>query len=243
FNALEYIPGVTVRYVGSVGELGQPDLLILPGTKNTMDDLLWLRQNGLEAATLRHAASGRPVIGICGGYQMLGERLDDPDGIEHGGTLRGMGLLPAKTIFEPQKIRTRAAGRFEAVGGIFSGLSGAEFEGYEIHMGVTVPTGDCRALGTIHTLGGLSAQKTDGLQSGNVYGSYLHGFFDREGVAQAIVGALLREKGLDETQLHSVDLDAHKQCQYDRLADAVRLHLDMPAVYRILQEGVTSDEP
>ncbi|MEG1773547.1 MAG: cobyric acid synthase, partial [Oscillospiraceae bacterium] len=125
FNALEYISGVTVRYVGSVGELGQPDLLILPGTKNTMDDLLWLRQNGLEAATLRHAASGRPVIGICGGYQMLGERLDDPDGIEHGGTLRGMGLLPAKTIFEPQKIRTRAAGRFEAVGGIFSGLSGA----------------------------------------------------------------------------------------------------------------------
>ena len=127
FAPLERIPGVSVRYAASPAALGNPDLVILPGSKNTMEDLLWLRQNGLEAAVKKHAAAGGAVLGICGGYQMLGERLADPDGVEHGGTLCGLGLLPVRTVFAKEKTRTRVTGRFERAEGIFSGLSGAAF--------------------------------------------------------------------------------------------------------------------
>ena len=99
FNPLEYIDQVSVRYVAAPGQLGKPDLIILPGTKNTMDDLLWMRQNGLEAAVQKHAAAGKPILGVCGGFQMLGRAIRDPLGVEHGGEISGMGLLPLETEF------------------------------------------------------------------------------------------------------------------------------------------------
>ena len=100
FNVLESMPGVTVRYVDSAAALGDPDLILLPGTKNTMADLLWMRQNGIESCIHKHAAAGKPVFGICGGYQMLGRVLKDPHGVEHGGEMAGIGLLPSVTVFE-----------------------------------------------------------------------------------------------------------------------------------------------
>ena len=135
FAPLESHPALGVRYVGRTEELRHPDLVILPGTKSTTADLIWLRESGLEAAILKLAAVGTPVLGICGGYQMLGEVLEDPDGVE--GTLRrikGMGLLPCSTVFAPEKIRTRV--RAETTGGP---LGGAALDGYEIHMGRTTP--------------------------------------------------------------------------------------------------------
>ena len=137
FNVLDGVEGVSLRYVESVRQLGSPDLIILPGTKNTMRDLLWLRQNGLEAAILHHAAAGGAVLGICGGYQMLGRTLSDPLGVEEGGSIAGMGLLPTDTVFSEHKARTRVTGTFGQMEGVFAGLSGLELEGYEIHMGVT----------------------------------------------------------------------------------------------------------
>ncbi len=92
-------------------DLGQPDLIFLPGTKNTMGDLRWLRESGLEAAILRQAGQHTPIVGICGGYQMLGEQLEDPKGVEQGGSMRGMGLLNARTVFLPDKTRTQVSGR------------------------------------------------------------------------------------------------------------------------------------
>ena len=239
FNVLSSMPGVGLRYVGSAEQFASPDLVILPGTKNTMGDLAWMRQNGLEALVQRHAASGKPVFGVCGGYQMLGETLSDPNGVEHGGEMNGIGLLPMKTVFEEQKVRTRASGRFAAVGGIFKGLSGVPFEGYEIHMGRTVPAGPAEAppLARIETLGGEECRKDDGCFFGNVYGTYLHGAFDREGVAEAVVSALFEEKGLDPSKVRAVDQKAYKERQYDLLAEAVRKSLDMDLVYRILEEG------
>lgn len=103
--------GVSLRYVRDVSELGRPDLIFLPGTKNTMDDLAWLRESGMETAVLRCSGDGIPVVGICGGYQMLGDLLEDPDNVEHGGTMRGMGLLHTKTVFSQAKTRTRIQGR------------------------------------------------------------------------------------------------------------------------------------
>jgi cobyric acid synthase len=137
FNALGRFESVSVRYVSAAGELGRPDLIILPGTKNTMGDLLWLRQNGLEALIVRAAAQGAPVLGICGGYQMLGARIADPDNAEHGGEMRGLGLLPGETVFAREKTRTRREGTVQTLEGLFAPLSGASFAGYEIHMGRT----------------------------------------------------------------------------------------------------------
>jgi len=223
FNPFEYIDGVSLRYAGSVAELGNPDLIILPGTKNTMGDLLWLRQSGLEAAILKHAAAGRPVIGICGGYQMLGRTLKDPYNVEYGGEMAGLGLLPVDTIFARQKTRTRVNGRLPAVGGIFQGLSGVPYEGYEIHMGVTTDNKNI-------------------VNYGNIYGTYIHGIFDKDEVAKTIVNALLRAKGLTDVDVKAVDIKAYKEQQYDLLADGIRRALDMDYVYKVIKEGVNRGE-
>ena len=221
FNPLEYLDGVSLRYVGSVAELGEPDLVILPGTKNTMGDLRFLRESGLEAKILRHAAAGKPVIGICGGYQMLGETLFDPEGVEYGGEMAGLGLLPVSTVFAGKKTRAQVRGVLPPLSGIFSSLSGQPYEGYEIHMGVT-------------GAGGIVTGR------GNVYGTYLHGFFDREEVTKAVAGALFRQKGLNPDAVHAFDIAAYKEEQYDKLAAAVRSALDMAALYRILEQGVNT---
>jgi len=245
FNVLEYAPGVTLRYVETPGELGSPDLIILPGTKNTMEDLLHIRQNGLEAAVLKHAAAGKPVFGVCGGFQMMGEELSDPHGVEHGGRMRGMGLLPARTVFEPQKTRTQARGVFaQEIPGLFSGLAGVDFTGYEIHMGQTEllsesgAADEAKPLICVTELSGKPASQLAGLCRGNLYGSYIHGIFDAEDVARTIVLALYRSKGLDESAVTGLDVAAYKETQYDLLAEVMRKNMDMDAVYRILEQGV-----
>ena len=219
FNPLEYMEQVSVRYVSSPGQLGDADLIILPGTKNTMDDLLWMRQNGLEAAVQKHAAKGKPVLGICGGFQMLGRSIRDPLGVEHGGQVNGMGLLPLETEFAGEKTRTRTQGVLDRVDGPLASLSGQPFDGYEIHMGLT---------GTDRNL----------VNWKNVYGTYLHGIFDRPETAQALISALMREKGMDPEAVKALDITAYKQQQYDILADGLRRSLDMDEVYRIVERGL-----
>ena len=144
FNPLESIQGVSLRYVKNPSELGNPDMIILPGTKNTMEDLLWMRENGLEALILKEAAKGKLIFGICGGYQMMGETLSDPHGVEAGGTIKGMNLLPMDTVFAKKKTRTRVEGSFGKLTGAFAKLSDTALEGYEIHMVETVLKGDAK---------------------------------------------------------------------------------------------------
>lgn len=235
FIALEAAPGVGVRYVGSVRELGRPDLVILPGTKATMADLRWLRTSGLEAAVLKLAHAGTPVMGICGGYQMLGEQVFDPSGVEGGGELAGMGLLPVRTTFGPAKRTVRSEGAFLQVDGVFKGLSGRRVSGYEIHMGTSDLTGGAPLLELGVQGGGTFA---DGCQRGNVYGCYLHGLFDSPEANQALVAGLLEAKGLDASAAVAIDMAAYKQEQYDALAAGVRESLDMELVYRIIEEGL-----
>lgn len=237
FNPFESIPGVSLRYVKTPAELKNPDMIILPGTKNTMDDLKWLRESGLEAAILKEASRGKLIFGICGGYQMLGETLSDPYGVEAGGTMKGMGLLPMDTVFAKQKTRTRVSGSFQELNAEWKELSGVSLEGYEIHMGESVlrenakeatQIGDC-VSGT---------QKMDGAFFENVCGTYVHGVFDKEEVAEAIVQILGRRKGIDVSEMTGVDFAAFKETQYDILAAELRKHLDMEAIYKILNEGI-----
>jgi adenosylcobyric acid synthase len=228
FTALEATTGVGVRYVASPRQLGNPDLVILPGTKSTIADLLWLRQCGLEAAIKKLSAAGTPVCGICGGYQMLGRTITDSCGAEGGGSVDGMGLLPMVTDFAAEKHRTRVRGT--VIGGA---LTGAELEGYEIHMGETT------LLEGAQPLVKLDSGAFDGCVSGHVFGSYLHGFYDTESCRRAVLTMLCRRKGMDESELTTFDYAAYKEQQYDLLADAVRMNMDMAAIYRILEEGIT----
>ena len=161
FNIFESIPGVSVRYVKRAAQLGNPDLILLPGTKNTMSDLAWMRQSGMEAAVLKAHTAGCPIFGICGGYQMLGEELSDPFGVEDGGTMRGMGLLPMHTVFTEEKTRTRVNGQFLQVKGDLAGLSGIAFSGYEIHMGDTTLLDEGKPLTEAYTGDGIIVNSGD----------------------------------------------------------------------------------
>jgi adenosylcobyric acid synthase len=231
FAALEATPGVGVRYVHSPKELGAPDLVILPGTKSTISDLRWLRQCGLEAATKKLAAQGIPILCVCGGYQMLGERIADAEGAEGGGEIDGMDLLPVTTEFIGEKRRVRITGKVLDAGGILAALDGAQVEGYEIHMGRTALYEGARPLVL------LESGTEDGCQHGNVYGTYLHGFFDSVPCRDALFGALCKKKGVS-LEAKAFDLKAYKESQYDALASAAREHLDMELIYKILEAGL-----
>ncbi len=222
FHVFEQIDGVSVRYISSVQELHHPDMIVLPGSKNTMGDLKWMRQNGLEAALLKKSEAV-PIFGICGGYQMLGTRLEDPDGIEEGGTLRGMGLLPLVTTLKKEKVRRQVSGVIGDIGGMLQVLAGQSYEGYEIHMGRTT-TPDGKECGTE-----LFREKT-------VYGTYVHGIFDG-GAAGKIVQALAKAKGVTLTGVPDMDYAAWKETQYETLANTLRRYLDMEEIYGILREA------
>ena len=228
FMPLEQHPLLGVRYVQNPRQLGTPDLVILPGTKNTMDDLRWLRESGLEPLVQKLAASGTPVLGVCGGYQMLGEELRDPAGEESGtpGTLRGLGLLPTVTTFNAEKHLTQteavtAAGPF----------AGARLTGYEIHAGRTEVRGEGFCT--------LADGTPEGCVQGNVFGTYLHGLFDTGELTEKLTAFLCSRKGLDPAGADLIPMEQYRQQQFDKLADGVRAALDMPAVYAAmgLQKG------
>lgn len=232
FKIFERIDSVSIRYVTRVRELGSPDVILLPGTKNTMADLRWLRQNGLEAAILKQHEKGSLVFGICGGFQMLGKTLSDPEGIEAGGFIRGIGLLDTETVFLPQKRRTRINGTVAPVDGILGRLSGHAVNGYEIHMGKTT------GLGSAVPFIILETGETDGYRNpeGTVFGSYLHGIFDSPETAKKLVQALLMKKGMDTEEMEAFDPTAYKEVQYDKLTDTLREKLDMQQIYDILNQ-------
>ena len=252
FNAFDLVSGVSIRYCSSVRSLGNPDMILIPGSKNTMDDLQWMRDNGLEQAIRDKAEEGTVIFGVCGGYQMLGESISDPQGVEAGGTMRGMGLLPVKTVFAGQKTRLQVAGTVQNTGGILSSVSGQEIRGYEIHNGVTERAEDCQPFAVLHTEskseanvfreeGAFDASDTiieDGAQHGNVYGTYVHGIFDHADAAGRIARALAAKKGIDPSGISGTDYREYKESQYDILADTLKKYLDMDAIDRIIQNGI-----
>lgn len=221
FNVFEQMPETAVRYVTSISELRHPDMIFLPGSKNTMGDLKWMRQNGLEAA-VKKLAEEIPVFGICGGYQMLGQEIFDPEGVEEGGQMRGMELLPVSTVLMPEKKRCQIEGRIERLSGLFHVLSDCTFKGYEIHMGRT---------GTEEKIV-VTSDKNE-----NIYGSYVHGLFDEGMIANAMVQALAEKKGIEMENGEFEDYRTFKDKQYDKLADTLRMYLNMEEIYGMLGEA------
>ena len=223
FQPLSGEPGVRVRYVGTMDELGSPDLIILPGTRSTMKDLGWFRECGLMEAVLGIHGKGTPVLGICGGYQMLGTRIEDPDGQEGSGFMAGLCLLPAVTVFKAEKVTRQAAGR-TAVTGILS-LDGLPLEGYEVHQGRTFSDG----ASPFAVLDGAA----DGCVSGLVFGTYLHGLFDSDPFRRSFLEWLAVRKGVSLPDF-GLNYRTGRGRQYDRAAEILRSSIDLEAVYRFM---------
>lgn len=231
FQALTLQPSVKVRYATTAKEIEKADLVILPGTKNTIEDLIDLRQRGLDAAILRHARGGGMVLGICGGYQMLGETLRDPDHVESRlEEVAGLGLLNMDVTFYPDKHTAQAVGVVEGREGFLSEINGLLVDGYEIHAGQNRFGKDCIPWMRI---GGA----VDGVRNekSNVLGSYLHGLFDDGRLFAALVAQIRRSKGLTPTAQPVMTMDEFREREFDRIAETVRASVDMERIYRIVR--------
>ena len=236
FQALSLHPGVTLRYAARPRDLDGADVVILPGTKNTIDDLIDLKNRGMLAPIVRHARSGKLLLGVCGGYQMLGHLLRDPQGVESAAReVAGLGLLDMQVAFAAEKRTVQAAGTLTGAPDWLSGLRGARVEGYEIHSGVNTFGEDVRFW--------MKVPGNDGACNarGNVLGTYLHGLFDDGALADALVRRARALKGLPEAEPSAepaaVDMRAYREAQFDKLARVVRASLDMEKIYSILHNA------
>ena len=232
FDPLEREQGVRLRYVEDDDSLGDPDLIILPGTKTTIADLDWLKQHGLGAAIVAKREAGTPVVGICGGYQMLGRRISDPDGVESRRLeASGLGLLPVTTAFQGEKETHQVAASVVAGVGLMAECAGAELTGYEIHMGITTSDGQDSPFRVVRR-SGESVQDSDGTidRDGLTMGTYMHGLFRNRSLRRGVLMQLASWKGVS---LPPASTETADDAEYDKLADLVRHHLDMDMVYRI----------
>lgn len=214
FAPFERAENCSVRYIEKPEEFGAPDLLIIPGTKSTISDLRFLKASGLAEQIVAAAHRNIPVFGICGGFQILGESVEDPAGIEGGGCETGLGLLPVRTVFQKKKCLQKVYGRIEGVAGIFSSLNGLKYAGYEIHMGVS---GNDKAV----------------ISKGNVYGTYVHGIFDEQGIVSTIVRALTGKDYAEDT-----DTQSYKERNYELLADVFEKNVNTDLLKKIIEEGI-----
>nr|WP_196791667.1 cobyric acid synthase [Motilibacter deserti] len=220
-DALALEPGVEVSFTDRAEDVLAADLAVLPGSRATVNDLQWLRTRGLDAALSARAAQGRPVLGICGGYQMLGTRIDDD--VESGaGTVDGLGLLPLTTRFAPHKTLGRPSG---------TAISGGErVTAYEIHHGLVTPTSGDALFATDD--GG-----TEGCRVGAVWGTTWHGVLENDAFRRSFLAAVARDAGRRFVPAPGTSFAAAREARLDVLGDLVEEHLDTAAVLRLLEQG------
>ena len=230
FMALEALDNVSVRYVDSAKDIKDPDLIIIPGSKNTIQDLKKIRETGIESIIKKKAAEGVPIIGICGGYQMLGSKISDPHNAEGGGSIEGIGLLPVETYFEKNKHTMQSRGRI-INSGFFEELNDKAVSGYEIHMGTTE-----RNKGALPFIR-FEDGREDGCIKENICGTYLHGVLDSSEVLSIILNTIAEKKGVDLMNI-SFNLNEYREQQYNMLADTLREHLNMNMIYEIIEKGI-----
>jgi adenosylcobyric acid synthase len=240
FQPLAAEPGVRVRFVASPADLGSPDLIIIPGTKSTLGDLAWLRERGLSTAIITRREQGTPVLGICGGFQMLGTRIVDSLGVEQRGESVGLGLLPVETEFAAEKITRKVTARVSGKHALWHDADvtsqyaqSGELTGYEIHMGRTTVMEGAVVGGTPFVMRVGSDDASDGLTSedGLVVGTYMHGLLENGALRHALLKRLAERKGIavpERGMRMSVDQ------AFDVLASSVTAHMDMDAVFAMM---------
>lgn len=240
FNIFETQEDVSLRYVDYGEAFGDPDIVIIPGTKSTIDDLMFLRENGLENQIRELHKRGKLIIGICGGYQMLGKTLKDPYHVENDlEEVEGIGLLDTETTFELEKTTTQVkAVMSENLHGYLANLNNKEVRGYEIHMGITHGLEECKTLLTVKEKLGEEVSYIAGSvnEECNVFGTYIHGIFDDIEFTRTILNNIREMKNLERIESKVDSFEEFKNKEYDKLADFLREHLDIDKIYEIMNE-------
>ncbi len=236
FDSFKHHNGVSVRYVDTPDDLGNPDVIILPGTKNTIGDLVWIRTNGLENAIINRKNSGTMIIGVCGGYQMMGKEILDTEHVESNhGKIQGMELLDVATTFLPEKCTYQAKANLLPNTLPFSIRN--TLTGYEIHMGRTYLNNGIKPLLHVIERSGKPANELDGAISndGLLFGTYFHGIFDNDEFRSRLINFLYTKKGYPPLSRFEVISTAQKKkIHYDNLANTVRNNIKMDIIYKKL---------
>lgn len=227
FQILEQEPDVSLRYVMPGDEIGLPDLLILPGSKNTLEDMLLLKETGRAEEIIKAYENGASIFGICGGFQLLGETISDPLAMES--TLQrvdGLGLLAIDTVMQDEKRTCQVLAR----------QGDYDLRGYEIHLGESYRQSGTAAFATITDDAASPSVRWDGAVSvdGRVQGTYLHGIFDNSRWLRTYLNKIRVQKGLEVLEVPHIDWAEKKEREYDKLASALRSHLDMDRIYTIM---------
>ena len=238
FNVFETQEDVHLRYVMGKDAIGDPDILIIPGSKNTIEDLLVVKQNGWADEIQKLHGLGKLIIGICGGYQMLGRKIYDPNKTESDVVeIDGLGLLGVDTVFELEKTTAQVDAIISNGGSVYlKGTDGLIVKGYEIHMGNTTVSQDFANFSMITKSLNETVSKNDGCvnESGNVIGTYIHGIFDNIEFTRTILNNVRKIKGLDSIESEIKSFSEFKEKEYNRLADIVRENVDMDKIYAII---------
>ncbi|AKL94469.1 cobyric acid synthase CobQ [Clostridium aceticum] len=239
FHVFEILPDVNLRYVTRGETIGNPDIVIIPGSKNTIADLKYLRESGLEKEILRVHKEGSHIIGVCGGYQILGEKIVDPLGVESSlKEIKGLGLLEVETTFEGEKVTTQIEGEiiFED-NEILKECKDTAIKGYEIHMGRTKLEEGVKPLLQITQKLGQEVAYSDGAVSkdGRVFGTYIHGIFDEISFTQKMINNILNKKGLTSELKEEKSFQDFKEKEYDKLAKLVKESIDLEKIYKIME--------
>ena len=242
FTPFENYPECSLSYVENPEDLQDADCVIIPGTKNTLDDLRFIKNCGLSKSVIKLAEQGTPVLGICGGYQMLGVRLCDSSGLDSGRMYyekeSGLGLLPVQTSYGSTKIRTRVSGTILGHNSIFAALDGVECGGYEIHQGISgLVSSECEGSAFAQIKDSVSGElKADGFVYKNIAGTYIHGIFENGQFLQAFLDMLADRKNLPHLVPQQNSYSQWKDKQYEKLAETVKQSLDMDYIHRLLSE-------
>ena len=223
-DALSIQDDVTINYVTSADKLGNEDMIVIPGSKNTIDDLKDIKDRGIATEIIKASRNGTVIVGICGGFQILGERVKDPYGIESDiKEIPGLGILDTETVMEKEKNTIQYTGKLVNSKGILEGLDGTEIKGYEIHQGVTV--------------GNESSVTEDdhivAVVKDNIFGTYLHGIFDNEKVTRTILNRIREKKGMEQLG-EGITFDEYREREFDKLEKVVRENIDIKKIYEIL---------
>ncbi len=238
FDPLAEEADVNLRYVKMGEEIGRPDLIVLPGSKNTIEDLKALKDHGHAAEIVRLAQEkGVPVVGICGGYQMLGRSIKDPLHTESDeDEIAGLGLLDIETVFAAEKVTRQVTAACRGNGFLGMSLQDEELRGYEIHMGRTTQGAGVKEAFVVTRRSDEPTAENDGSVdiAGNVLGTYIHGIFDNDGYRRSLLNALRAKKNLPPLPCGASSA-ARKQASYDRLAEVVRRNLDMKLIYEMME--------